>query len=556
MWHCAVLQYMGVTIFFSILGGTVITIYGEGFSDNTSITSVYVGQEPCAMLKATYETIICQTPPYPFLDVNEENIPIPLKVSIANTTGKKVLSDSPITGGRGLTFTYRRDFTPTISNLSWVTENGSLRVFLTEDIVTDLIILFENSQSKVEYEITSKNLQDLAFAIPLDHFSVGKYYIKIYQANFGFVNITSEKVLELEPQVSSVSPREGPMCGGINLTLSGSFYNTSNAKIHVMLPRDYECIVVSISNDTIHCVLQVNGNVNLSVPAYVDISVIVNEVSGICDPNCTLTLVPEQTPIINGVLTRLQRTTFVLYIFGERLNQNLHIVVDSRQGCYIVSWNEIMVVCHLEDSISPGIHTVRFLFAGDGHSCRSLKPYHFIIKPQVSAFYPRYFGINGGGSLTIEGSGLQGRNTTLVFLGNVHHCKITTANNTVVKCIVPPENGTMSVTIQVDNDNYTIGDVYLGGLYTPVVHSVLENGLMLSFELSGISSIDNVDFRVGNYQCTNVSGNSSWLRCSIPPLPAGNYGIKCLDSQRGWATSNKTVAFPLQLISLRNNIGE
>ncbi|XP_075717008.1 fibrocystin [Rhinoderma darwinii] len=538
----------------SFLGGTVLNIYGKGFSHNISIISVYVGKESCVLLKATDEMITCQTSSYPFLDLNEENITVPLNIFIANMPIKKVISDSPMAGDGNLTFTYHRDFTPTISNLSWFMENGSLCMFLTEAVSTDSIIFFENVQSKVEYEITYQDLQNAGFAISLDHFSVGRYLIKVYQDNLGFANILSEKkMFELKPHVSSLSPREGPSCGGIILTLSGSFYKTSNISVLVMLSEDYQCILLSVSNDTIKCLLKANGSVDLSISAYIHVSVIVNLIPGLCEPNCTLNLVPEQTPIINAVLPRLQRTTFVLYIFGDRLNENLQIVVDISQGCHVVSRNETLVICQLEETISLGNHRVSFPFAGDRHSCLGLKPLNFSIKPQVTKLRPLFFGMNGGGSLTIEGSGFRGWNHTLVLLGH-HHCNITTANNTVVRCIVPPENGTMNITVQIDNDRYAGGNVYFEELYTPVVHFVLHNGLTLIFEVSGISSIDNVDFIVGDYKCINVSGNSKWVQCSIPQLPAGNYGIKCLDTERGWATSNLTLAFPLQISSLRNNI--
>ncbi|KAM4043868.1 fibrocystin [Anomaloglossus baeobatrachus] len=538
----------------SFLGGTVINIFGKGFGCNTSNILVHVGQDPCTLLKVTDEIITCQTPPYTFFDLNEENFTVPLNVFIANMMSKKVIFDLPITANGNLTFTYRRDFTPTIYNLSWFLENGSLWLNLSGANVMDSVILFENEESIVEYETTYQNLQSSDFAISLNHFTAGKYCIKVYQDNLGFANITSEKVFKLEPQVSSLSPREGPLCGGIILTISGSFYKTFNTSVFVIISGDYQCLLQSVSNDTIQCVLHVNTKVNLSSPAYIHVSVIVNEITGLCGANCTLTLVPELTPRIGSVLPRLRRTNFFLYISGEKLNKNLHIAVDGTQRCYVVFWNETLVICQLEDTISPGTHTVTFPFGSNGHSCLSLTPYNFYIKPQITEFYPQFFGINGGGSLTIKGSGLQGLNTTLVFLGTIHPCNITTANNTVVTCTVQPGNGTMSITIQVDNDRYTSGSVHLGELYTPLVHSVLQNGWMLNFEVSGISSLINVDLMVGNHKCNNVTGNSSWLQCSIPQLPAGIYGIQCLDSQRGWATSNITLEFPLQITSLRNNI--
>ncbi|CAJ0939633.1 unnamed protein product, partial [Ranitomeya imitator] len=192
----------------SFLGGTVINVYGKGFGSNTFIILVHVGQEPCTVLKASDEIITCQTPPYLFLDPNEENITVPLIVFIANMTSKKVIPDLPTTGDGDLTFTYHRVFTPTISNLSWFLENGSLWLNLTGANVKYSVIFFENAESEVEYKVTYKNLQSSNFAISLDHFTAGNYCIKVYQANLGFANITSEKMFKLEPQVSSLSPRE------------------------------------------------------------------------------------------------------------------------------------------------------------------------------------------------------------------------------------------------------------------------------------------------------------------------------------------------------------
>ncbi|XP_063775289.1 fibrocystin [Pseudophryne corroboree] len=537
----------------SFMGGTVISIFGKGFSSNTSLISVTVGGQPCRLLSSTEDVIECQTPPYLYYSSDEENMTVPLKLSIANISSEKEIPDSINTSG--LVFAYHRDFTPTVSNLTWAIENGSLWLLLAGLNATNSVILFKNVQRGMEYKTNYTELQHSGFVIPLHNFIVGKYRINVYSDKLGFANITSEEqTFEIVHTVSSFSPEEGPLCGGTVLTIFGSFYASTKNTTTVTLTRDYACSVVSVNSTAIKCALKVNNNQNISFPVYVHVAVIINGVPGICERNCTFRMVPDQSPVVNEILASLERTTFVLYVLGQRLNERLQIVVDRSLECRVASWNETMVRCHLEDSMTPGNHTVRFPSAGDGDICLLLKPFHFSIAPQITKMYPLNFGNNGGGCLTIEGVGLQGRNSTIVLVGHLRHCVITTANYTMIKCMVPPGNGTLSVIIQVDNYNYTTGNVYLEELYTPVVHTVLERDSVLVLDVSGVTAIDHVHITVGDYNCTNVYGNTSAIQCSVSNLPAGRYGIQCLDRERGWATSNITVAFPIAVTSLRNNI--
>ncbi|XP_077345145.1 fibrocystin isoform X2 [Lithobates pipiens] len=537
----------------SFLGGTIITIIGKGFTANTSLLSVTIGVQSCRLINTTADLIKCQTPPFPSSDSDEENITVPLVVSIINPAIGMIISN--VSNCNDFIFTYHRNFTPNISNLSWIIENGSLWFYLSGYNFSNSVILFENTQNQDKYEISYVELQKTHFEIPLDGFGPGKYQIKVWDEKMGFARMPLEnQMVELIPLVSYITPGEGPLCGGIILTICGSFYKISNSSVFVTLSRGYVCPIYSANGSTIQCTLKTDSNSNMSVSVDVDATIVINGVPSVCTGNCTFHLVPELSPVINEIFPRLEGAFPILYVLGQRLGGKIHILVDGSSECIVTSWNATMVKCHLKETIPIGNHTVIFPFAADGLACLSSKPFHFIIEPQITKLYPVDFGLNGGGCLTIEGSGLQGLTSTLVFIGSFHRCLVTTANYTMVQCILPPLTGTMRVIIQVDDYNTTGGIIHFSMLYTPMVHSLLERHPSLKIVVSAITAVEKLHITVEHYNCTNITGNTSVIQCDLPDLPAGIYEVRCLDGDRGWATSNITYHVPLIVTSLKNNI--
>ncbi|KAM9316372.1 fibrocystin [Gastrophryne carolinensis] len=535
----------------SLLGGSIIIISGKGFSTNASLIAVTIGTQPCEVINSTTDVITCQTPPLPFPDLGGESFTAPIGIStISSTTGMTL---SNLSTNSDLIFAYHRNLTFNISDLSWLIENGSLWLNLSR-CLSDSIILFENLQYKEQYKMSYAELQHKDHEISLLSFRVGTYHIKIYSEKWGFANITSQnQTLEMFPIIFSVMPRKGPLCGGSTLSIYGLFYKTTNSSVFVKLANSYICTVLHVNHSTIQCLVSTDGNHNISVATDVAVTVIINDVPSICKGSCTLHLVPELTPVINEILPRLDGTFLVLHVFGQRLNEKVHIMVDGTLGCIRTFWNETLVKCHLEETIALGNHTATIPLASNGYTCLSRKPFYFSINPPIK-LHPLHFGLNGGGFLTIEGAGLQGQRSTSVAIGSHHHCRVTTSNYTMVRCILPPLNGTVSVTIQLDDYRTTVGTIEFSTKYTPVVNSLLQTQSGLTMAVSGISAVENLHFTVKHYNCTEITGNTSVVHCVLPDLPAENYEVLCLDVARGWATSNITFTVPLQVTSLRNNI--
>ncbi|KAM8953286.1 fibrocystin [Pelodytes ibericus] len=538
----------------SFLGGTIIRIYGKGFSTNTSLVSVTVEARPCLVLMSTKESITCRTPSSPVLDPELEDFPAPVEISISNYTAKYV--NTGLSNASHLLFTYRNDLTPVVANLSWSLENETLQIRLSGFNLTNASILFENAHPSLNFQHNLTNLQNSRFGISLNGIEPGRYEILIYKEKVGYANITSQdREFELVPLVYSISLAHGLVCGGTLLTISGAFFKSSNNSVGVSLSNDYICDVLSFNHTVIKCIIQNNGTWTSTSPVYLNVSVIVNGLSSICTTGCVIPMSTEMNPEVNRLVLILDGNVSLFRFFGHRLlnaSEKLNVLVDNRMPCNIMFINETMSECQIY-GIPAGNHTVNILLIANGEACSPFFSWNFPITSNIMNLSGLYFGINGGGLLTIEGSALQGQNTTVVYIGT-ECCVTITVDYAMITCIVPPGRGTLSVTLRVDNLNYTVGSIHCLEEYTPTLHLLKKGNNTLTLLVSGITAVENTLIFVGDTICANVSGNSSALQCSIPPLPAGRYKVKCLDREWGWASSNITFTSPLKVTALKNNI--
>ncbi|XP_063297715.1 fibrocystin [Pelobates fuscus] len=535
----------------SFLGGTIITIFGHGFSSNMSLISVTVGNQSCFIITSTNEAITCQTPPSTSLNLDLAESSVAITVSILNYTAEYINSGS--SNKSHLLFTYQKDLTPVVSNLSCILLDETLLVFVSGFHLTNSLILFENSHSKLIYKFNYIEMENSSLEISLNDFEAGRYHIMIYNRQMGYAYITSEDpILNLVPLVHSIFPLQGSLCGGTILTISGILFKSINNSITVNLSGNYTCDVQNFSNRAIECTIQSNVIQNISSPVYVNVSVTVNGFTAICQSDCIFHMVTEQTPVVNSCLITLEGNSSIFHFLGHRLSMNLNVLLENGTPCKITFSNETMAECKLT-CVPPGNHTLNILNVMNEKKCLSNFPFYFSITPWVTNLSRVHFGFNGGGLLTIQGSALLGQNYNYVYIGN-KRCVNTSNNYVIITCIVPPGNGMLDVIVQVDDLNVLAGAVQYSELYTPVVHSFLKDNNTLTLAVSGITSLENIQIFVGNLKCANLTGNTSTVQCSLPDLPSGQYKVRCLDEQRGWASSNITFTTPLKITALKFNI--
>uniref|UniRef100_A0A8C5MPS6 PKHD1 ciliary IPT domain containing fibrocystin/polyductin n=1 Tax=Leptobrachium leishanense TaxID=445787 RepID=A0A8C5MPS6_9ANUR len=540
----------------SFAGGTIVTIFGNGFISNISSISVFVAEQLCFVLASTQETITCRTPPSPSPSSDLEEMPATITVRIANYTA--IFLDSGQHNRSVLLFMYQKDFTPVVSNISWLVGEETLWLSVFGSQLTNSLILFESPHRKLVYKLNDTESNSSSLETSLEDFEAGIYHITVYNQTLGYAHIISPQnpVFNLDPLVRSISPPQGSLCGGTILTISGTFLHSSINSVAVNLTSDYICDVQSFDNSTIECALQNDDTRNISSHISINVSVVVNGLLGVCQTDCVLHLVANQTPIVNDFITTFGRNLSIFQFMGWRLenaSETLTILVDRSMLCGITFVNKTIVECQMT-AIPPGNHSITIPNVAKGEMCSSNILFNFSITPQITNMSRLHFSIHGGGLLEIQGSALLGQRTTDVFIG-YKQCLIIALSYESITCVVPPGNGILNVTVVVDNLDVMGEAVEFSERYTPKVHSSWKDNNILSLMVSGVTALENIQIFVGDAKCENVTGNTSALQCLVPPLVTGRYQVKIIDRLRGWASSNATVITPLRVLAMKNNTG-
>uniref|UniRef100_A0AAQ5X4Y6 Polycystic kidney and hepatic disease 1 (autosomal recessive)-like 1 n=1 Tax=Amphiprion ocellaris TaxID=80972 RepID=A0AAQ5X4Y6_AMPOC len=209
----------------SVAGGTLLTVSGFGFSQNSSVT---VGGVECLLVQSTDTELKCRTPAGA---AGSQNV----TVSEGNVTQSAVGS-----------FTFDNDVTPQISSLSPQTTTVTGRRVLTiwgSNLRDNSSVVLVGGKECVALQWTSTNITCLLPELP-----PGRHKVDVQVGNKGNpqtsngVNATIEYILE----VYSISPSFGSLMGGTTLTVSGSGFsnNTSDNKVSI---GDVQCEVTVAS---------------------------------------------------------------------------------------------------------------------------------------------------------------------------------------------------------------------------------------------------------------------------------------------------------------------
>ncbi|XP_036949440.1 PKHD1 like 1, tandem duplicate 1 isoform X2 [Acanthopagrus latus] len=219
----------------SVAGGTLLTVRGFGFSENSTVT---VGGEECKLVDASDTELKCRTP--------------------AGTAGSQTVTVmvGNMTQAASSSFTYDNNLTPQISDLS--PRNTTV---IGHRVLTILgsglggqdndSMVFVGRKECVIVQWTATNITCRLPVLP-----PGLYKVDVQVGNNGYpqtssVNTTIEYILE----IYSISPQFGSLLGGTKLTVFGSGFSTNTADNKVSI-GGAECEVKAASEKELQCVLQ------------------------------------------------------------------------------------------------------------------------------------------------------------------------------------------------------------------------------------------------------------------------------------------------------------
>ncbi|NXU34734.1 PKHD1 protein, partial [Drymodes brunneopygia] len=542
----------------SVLGGTQLAISGVGFSQNPALVSVSMDNQTCTVTHLEEETIWCLTPPAANLS-NEDSHDISVRVNVAILSGTL---QHDLSTNRTTTFNYQRALTPLLTAVETEITDGSVFLRIQGINITGSVAKLDHSECQLEFQRGNQSAVSYQCSLPLNSLEPGTFPIQVIQRQLGYAQVTArQQALTITPQITSIFPSQGSICGGMLLTISGIALKSRRNLVQASLGSNYSCEIQKTDNDSITCVVLPGAHPLhyqwlAEASRALSVTVVVNGVPSVCLGDCTLHLHEHWTPLVHLVTWKTNGTSTYLTIKGQRLawqGDSPVVHVDNSTACKVTFWNETIIECQTA-CLAPGEHSISISSRKSGRACFRGTSSLLTILPWVYQFYPRNFSTHGGGLLSLAGLALKGKRMTLVLIDH-HPCLILNITCVFIQCTVPPGKGTRALTLKVDGHSYYLGTISYSEEFTPAFLSLVPTGLLLTLTVSQVTEMDNIHVFVGDFPCSNITVTRSMLQCSAPLLPVGEYPVLGLDIPRGWASSNLTFTSNLTVTAARHNWG-
>ncbi|NXR53878.1 PKHD1 protein, partial [Hippolais icterina] len=542
----------------SLLGGTLLTISGMGFSQNPALVSVSMDNQTCTVTHLEDETIWCLTPPAVNLS-NEDSRDISVRVNVAISSGSL---QQALFANRTTTFNYQRALTPLVTAVETEITAGSLLLSVQGINITGSMAKLGHSECQLEFQCGNQSAMSCQCSLPLNSLEPGTFPIQVIQRQLGYAQVTArQQALTITPQITSIFPSQGSICGGMLLTISGIALKSRRNLVQVSLESNYSCEIQESDIDSISCVVLPGAHPLhpqwLAVASRaLRVTVVVNGVRSMCLGDCTLHLHEHWTPLVHLVTWKNNGTFTYMTIKGQRLawqGDSPVVHVDNSTACRVTFWNETIIRCQTA-CLVPGEHSISISSRKSGRACFRGTSSILTVLPWVYQFYPRNFSTSGGGLLSLAGLALKGTRMTSVLI-NHHPCLILSITCVFIQCTVPPGKGTRALSLKVDGHSYYLGTISYSEEFTPAFLSLVSTGLLLALTVSHITEMDIIHVFIGDFPCSNITITRSKLQCTAPLLPVGEYPVQGLDIPRGWASSNLTFTSNLTVTAALHNWG-
>ncbi|NWX85156.1 PKHD1 protein, partial [Nothoprocta pentlandii] len=542
----------------SLLGGTLLTISGVGFSQNPALVSVSMNDQTCVITHLSDETIWCLTPPASNVsNEDSEDISATVNVLLSSRSLPHTSFEKNTT-----VFNYQRILTPVITSIEMEVTGSSLVLSMQGTNITESVAKLGDSECALEFQHGNSSTMLSQCSLLLTKLEPGTYPIRVIQRQLGYAHVAARlQSVTVTPQVTSIFPKQGSICGGIVLIISGTALKSRRNLVQVNLEGNYSCEIQNSDDNIIRCFL-LPGAHPLPYERLIEgswalnVTVTVNGIGSVCRGDCTLHLHEQWTPLVDLVTWENSGAFTYLMIKGQQLAQpsdNPVVYLNNQPVCKGTFWNKTNIECQM-DCIAPGKYNISVSNGRSGQACFRRATEVLTVMPQVHQFYPQNFSTNGGGLLTLAGSAMKGKSMTSVLV-DYHPCLILNVSCTSIQCMVPPGNGTSALSLRVDGTDYYLGRITYSEEFTPAFLSLVPAGLLLTMTISGVIEMESIHIFVGDFACSGITITQSTLQCSVTPLPAGKYHVLGLDVLRGWVSSNLTFTSQLSVTSVHHNWG-
>ena len=219
----------------SMMGGSILTITGDGFSPNPDVT---IGGTPCQILSSSYTQIKCQT------GATSASQSLPVVVRVHGVESICVSS---------CVFSYAAARTPRVDSVTpsaIVGDDNTIRIYGSglPSKASDLDIMIGNTSCTV----TSSS--EYSASCRVGSVVAGKHDVKIHVAARGFAMFEAgaSPVIDSLAIVLSITPTEGSIMGVTELSIKGSGFDPVPGRTIVKIGANF-CSVVRVTSSEVIC---------------------------------------------------------------------------------------------------------------------------------------------------------------------------------------------------------------------------------------------------------------------------------------------------------------
>ncbi|XP_011512985.1 fibrocystin isoform X6 [Homo sapiens] len=371
----------------SLLGGTILSISGIGFSRDPALVWVLVGNRSCDIVNLTEASIWCETLPAPQIpDAGAPTVPAAVEVWAGNRFFAR--GPSPSLVGKGFTFMYEAAATPVVTAMQGEITNSSLSLHVGGSNLSNSVILLGNLNCDVETQSFQGNVSLSGCSIPLHSLEAGIYPLQNFSLH-----------------------------GGSLLTIEGTGLRGQNTT-SVYIDQQ-TCLTVNIGAELIRCIVPTgNGSVALEI-----------EVDGLWYHIGVIGYNKAFTPELISISQSDDILTFAVAQISGAANIDIFIGMSP---CVGVSGNHTVLQC-VVPSLPAGEYHVRGYDCIRGWASSALVFTSRVIITAVT----ENFGCLGGRLVHVFGAGFSPGNVSAAVCGAP--CRVL-ANATVsaFSCLVLP----------------------------------------------------------------------------------------------------------------------
>lgn len=223
----------------SLAGGTLLTIFGNGFSLKPEEVTVSNGPSKCTVTSSTITQIQCYT--------QSRNTPVISNVTVTVNGLQTPPSDHT-------TFTYSSTLTPRIDYVTPTNPIGPSNIISVYGTgfplkASDVTVVIGNSTC----DVTSLTRYSLRCRIGPLTAGVHNISIVIHPTGRAMFGIDASRSVNSLALVSNISPSEGSVYGGTTVTVTGNGFDSRPGQTTIQIGL-YECVIQRVTNSNITCI--------------------------------------------------------------------------------------------------------------------------------------------------------------------------------------------------------------------------------------------------------------------------------------------------------------